>query len=329
MFSEIIGQDRAVRVLQNDISTGNLAGAYLFVGPPGVGKKMAAVSFAKTLNCRRGKRNSCNKCPSCRKIEKMSHPNLRMLSPQGESFRINQIRQLKSEIGYSLSEGKKRIWVMDEAEKLTLEAANSLLKILEEPPSSDIIILITHVSRLLPPTIISRCRVVHFLPLTSQHIQKLLKKLDDVPSHIISLVSELAQGSVSEALKLISEENIFEEREKIFELICEGEKALQEVFEISERWSHYQSSHLESMLNIFLFFLRDLLLLKSNISIPLLNQDKTEKLQDLKENYSFSQLYRGTEAVENTKFYLNANLSTQLVLEEMWLRFFYPEIKSR
>jgi len=324
-FSEIQGQDKALRILQKDLEKGNLYGAYLFVGPAGVGKKLAAINFAKALNCKESKIDGCNRCSSCIRINKMSHPNLRILSPKEESFKIEQIRQLKSNVGYKIFEGKKKVWIMDEAEKLTPEAANSLLKILEEPPPDHIIILITHAPHLLPSTIISRCRVVNFLPLKNKDICKLLQKRGDTPPHLIPLVSQLAQGSISEALKLIKEKDIFEERERILKLIQKGKKAPQEIFELSKRWHTKQSSHLETLLNMILFFLRDLLLLKLNISFPLINQDKIDKLRKLKEDYTFSQLYRGIEAIEQAKMYLNANVSPQLVLEEVWLKIFYPE----
>jgi len=272
-FREILGQSLALKILQKDLTGKDLSGGYLFTGPSGVGKKMAAISFAKTLNCKEGGTDSCEKCSSCLRIEKMSHPNLRIISPEGDSLKINQIRQLKTEVGYRIYEGKKRVWVLDEAEKLTLEAANSLLKILEEPPDDLIIILITHIPRLLPSTIISRCRVVQFLPLSNHHLCRLLKKRDDVPTHLIPLISELAQGSMGEALKLAREEDIFREREEVFRLIQEGVSISQKIFELSERWSTRQSSRLETLLNMVLFFLRDLLLLKLNPSVPLINPD--------------------------------------------------------
>jgi DNA polymerase-3 subunit delta' len=324
-FREILGQHLALKILQKDLTGKNLSGGYLFTGPSGVGKKMAAISFAKILNCREERMDSCERCSSCLRIERMNHPNLRIISPEGDSLKISQIRQLKKEAGYGIYEGKKRVWVLDEAEKLTLEAANSLLKILEEPPDDLIIILITPIPRLLPSTIISRCRTIQFLPLKSQDLCRLLKRRNDVPSHLIPLISELAQGSMSEALKLAKEEEIFREREEIFRLIQEGISISRKIFNLSQRWSTWQNFRLETFLNMILFFLRDLLLLKLASSPPLINQDKKDELLNLRNNYSFTQLYRGIEAVEQVKIFLQANVSTQLALEWMWMRIIYPE----
>lgn len=327
-FREILGQFPALSILQKDIATGNLSGAYLFIGPAGVGKKMAAVSFAKTLNCQEGSTDSCERCSCCLRIERMNHPNLRIVTPEKDSLRISQIRELKSQVTYRIYEGKKRVWILDGAEKLTLEAANSLLKILEEPPDDLIIILITAIPKLLPSTIISRCRVIQFLPLKTSHLQKLLSKEDNVSAPLVPLISELAQGSMSEALKLIKEKQLFQEREKIFQLLREGVALTQEVLDLSERWSEKESLWLDTLLNMVLFFLRDLLIIKLSSSFSLVNQDKKELLFSLKDRYSFSQLYRGVEAIEKAKTLLRANVSAQLILEWMWMRIFFPEQKG-
>jgi len=324
-FNDIRGQSLALEKIQTDIREENLSGAYLFSGPQGVGKKMAAISLAKALNCKQNSINGCERCSSCIKIEKMIHPNLRIVNPEGNYIKIEQIRRLKADSSLKIYEGRKKVWIIDEAEKLTQEAANSLLKILEEPPLHLVIILITHIPRLLPPTIISRCRIIHFSPLRDEDINEILKKQKNIKAEFIPIVSQLARGSMSEALKLIEEESILKEREKAFNLLQRGKALAKEAFTLSERWSTQKNSDIETLLNIVLFFLRDILLLKMGNDVSIINKDKEGKLLKMKEDFSLSHLCKAIETVEKSKFLLHANLSAQLILETMWMRIFYPE----
>ncbi|RLE11365.1 DNA polymerase III subunit delta' [Candidatus Aerophobetes bacterium] len=324
-FKDIRGQKSALEKIRADIKRKKLSGAYLFTGPPGVGKQMTAISFAKALNCKMDSLNGCDRCSSCVKMEKMNHPNLRIINPEGESIKIEQIRNLKTESSFRVYEGRKKVWIINEAEKLTPQAANSLLKILEEPPGYLIIILITHIPGFLPPTILSRCRVVEFSSLSCQDISEILKNKVDMPAHLIPLISQLAQGSMSEALKLVRKEEIFQEREIIFKLIQKRKSLSGEVFRLSERWSTENSSDIETLLNIVLLFLRDLLMIKIAPDVPVFNHDKANELVNIKDTYSLSQLYKGIEAVKKSKFFIQANVSCQLALEVMWMKILYPE----
>jgi len=286
---------------------------------------MAAVSFAKALNCKEDNLKGCKSCSSCLKIEKGNHPNFRMITPDGESIKINQIRTLKIELGYKIYEGKKRVWIIDEAEKLTQQAANSLLKVMEEPPGDLVLILITHLSRFLPATVLSRCKIIQFSALSAQHISEILREKAKLQEHLIPLVSGLAQGSVGEAFRLAQNEDIFQEREKIFKLVKEGKPLSAKVFELSEKWCKRESSEIEALLNMVLFFIRDILMLKIGEMPSVFNKDKVEELSSLKDKYSFSTLYKGIEAVEESKTFIQANVSTQLAIEGMWMRILYPE----
>ncbi len=321
-FSDVLGQKRAIDILRKDLDSGNLYGGYLFTGPAGVGKKLVALNFAKAINCQRKKVDCCDDCSSCRRMNKMNHPNLRLISPERGSLRIEQIRDLKTEVGCKIYEGKKKIWILDESDKLTPEASNSLLKILEEPPHNLVIILITHLPALLPATVVSRCKIIEFSPLKKTDLHNLLLK-NNTPSELIPLVSELAQGSIGEALKLVKEEEIFQEREKIFNILTGKASSLEEVFDLCENWSNKENSYFQTFLNIILYFLRDILLLKLDPACSLINVDKKQEMLNLKDNYSFRCLCEGIEVLKKVRHLLISNVSPRLTFEWMWMRLLF------
>ena len=156
MFKDIIGHNEIIKRLKNIISSGRIANAYVFSGPPEVGKEFVAINFAKSLNCLADTEKPCDKCISCKKIDSGNHPDVRQIKPEGTKLKIDQMRLLQKQGNYRAVEGKYKIYIINESEKMTPEAANSLLKILEEPPGTMVLILITSMYNALLPTIRSR-----------------------------------------------------------------------------------------------------------------------------------------------------------------------------
>jgi len=318
-FKEIRGQERVVRILQKELENSSLYGAYLFVGPRGVGKRLTALTFAKALNCEKEKIDSCERCLSCRKINHLNYSNVRMISGEDSSIKIEQTRNLKRESGYRIYEGKKRIWIIEEAGRLSLEASNSLLKILEEPPPDTIFILIVQTLEDVLPTIRSRCQIIHFSPLSPKEIEKILREKFSFDSQSISLIGKLAQGSMEEALFLIKEEEILRKREVILDSLIRN-LTIEEIIKVSKEWASYSLREWERILNIILFWFEDILLLKCKESDSLVNLDKIKELKKEKEKYSFKRLRELIELIEKVKFYLRSNVSPQLVFEFMWFK---------
>jgi len=203
-WTAIRGQPLALQMLQAHLQQGCVAPSYLFVGPEGVGKRLVAFELAKALNCECGTSDPCDQCGQCQRIARRVHPDLHELIPQGpsESIKMDQVRELLGRTALRPYMGRSCVVIIDGAERLGEEAANSLLKILEEPPCQTRFILITAKPFDCLPTIVSRCRVIHFQRLSVSVVEDLLMQVEDCDPQTAHTVSRLAQGSSSRAIEL-------------------------------------------------------------------------------------------------------------------------------
>lgn len=203
-FTKIYGQKRAVTLLKAGFKTGRISHAYLFYGPQGVGKFKTATVFAQLLNCEcPTEAEPCGLCSSCRKIASGNHPDLIVIKPDGASLKIEQMRALQEKVYFKCYEGKFKVIMIDEAHLLTVQAANSLLKVLEEPPAETVFILLADDLNKLPVTIQSRCQPLPFAYLDETVISKVLRELGkEVPPSLA-----LVQGSLSKALEMAADDD--------------------------------------------------------------------------------------------------------------------------
>jgi DNA polymerase-3 subunit delta' len=318
LFKDIKGQSQAIKILKREITTSSISGAYLFTGPTGVGKTLTALTFAKALNCKKEKMDSCDECSSCRKIEHHNHPDVRIIAPENDSIKIEQIRNLKREISYKLYEGRKKVWVIEEADKFGLAAANSILKILEEPPPQAVIILISQTKEGLLPTILSRCEVIRFFPLPLQEIEKIIAQQLPQDSDKIHILAKLARGRVKEALHLTKKENTLEIREELLNALRKNMN-LEEIFKLAAQWANYKGKELQRFFDMLLFWFRDILILGQGGEKWLINYDKVEELAREKDRYSIKEIKKIMETIEKARYYLKSNVNQKLVLESLWL----------
>ncbi|XEC95004.1 DNA polymerase III subunit delta' [Paenibacillus tarimensis] len=207
-FDTIAGQEKAKRILQHALQRGNISHAYLFSGPPGTGRFATAKAFAKALFCERQGENACGICLSCRKFEHGNQPDLLHIIPDGATIKIDQIRDLQREFAYRNGGSRRKVYIMEQADKLTIQAANSLLKFLEEPLSPLVAILITDNGQAVLPTIRSRSQWVPFSPVAPQiMLEKLIQTGE--PPLLARAAVHLASGF--EACKAIIQQEVFAE----------------------------------------------------------------------------------------------------------------------
>ncbi|AEH44468.1 DNA polymerase III, delta prime subunit [Thermodesulfatator indicus DSM 15286] len=222
-FSEIKGQEKALAILKQAQEENRLPHAYLFLGPEGVGRETTALSLFRRLLC--VKQSGCGECVPCKKFERGNHPDVEIIQPQGKSIKIEQIRELEAKLYFRPLEAERRFILFTDAEAMTREAANALLKSLEEPPAYTLFVLIAKSTEGLLPTIVSRCQVLRFRPIPKDTLKELLVKRLGITSEEAEGLAILAEGSVARALRL-AEKGYLEELARLVKAIATGKPHL-------------------------------------------------------------------------------------------------------
>ncbi len=213
---EFSSQKKASELLEKAFHGDRLNHAYLFYGPEESGKFTFSLVVAKMLNCLKG--NACGTCISCRKVDSGIHPDVSVVSPEGKNIKIEQVRQLKNLSSFRPNEGEKKVYIFQDAHKMSLPAANSLLAVLEEPPDYIVFILLVPELSLLPDTVVSRCQCIPFGRVSRKEIYHLLKTQQPQLSPVkLRTAAHAAEGSIGRALKLIGSEDWNQWRDSSFE----------------------------------------------------------------------------------------------------------------
>lgn len=324
-FSDILGQERVMERLKKSIKSKKVFHSYIFHGPEGVGKKATALSFAQALNCKNYLDDACNVCPSCKKNLSGNHPDVRIIIPggKGEKIKIDQTREIIKETYFLPYEGNYKIYIFQEAEKTSPEAAGAFLKVLEEPYPYNVFILITTNLEDLLPTIVSRCSIVKFNYLTSKTIFHILKKEKNIPEELLSPISELSYGNLKKAKE--EGEKILSDRNKIVSILSLlskvdyilSLKVAEEIIHFAKSKEKPEREVILDVLDIILLWFRDLTLLKCGVNKNLIiNRDILSGLQNEVENYNLSDLPNIIQIIKDTKTYIAryANISAALTI---------------
>lgn len=214
MFENIIGNNKIKDMLIQSVNQNTASHSYLFIGTQGIGKKMIATEFAKMLLCI-GEKKYCNNCKSCIEFNTNNNPDFLYIEPDGNSIKIEQIRYLQKKIQEKPIISEKKVYIIDNADCMTVEAQNCLLKTLEEPPEFATIILIGSNENSFLTTIKSRCMIIHFQSLKNEEIKNFLEKEYNINNTSENII-ETFQGSIGKAILLKDKK---EEYEKIQNMI--------------------------------------------------------------------------------------------------------------
>ena len=315
MKNPIIGHQHIIEQLQHTVASGRIAGAYLFVGPTGVGKETVARYFAQLIFCQQEAQppKVCGTCLACRKVDSGNHPDLQFIRPEGSLLKIGQIRELQRQVIYEPLEASRKIYILTDVDRMNPEAENCLLKTLEEPPANSVLILLTSNAQVLLPTTRSRCQILQFYPMSTQELAEILvDRFSVVPKQATSLAIA-AGGSIGKALTQI--ENGDPLTEKVPEILRETDPLA--AFKLAEDFKNNPET-----LGELVTWYRDLLFLQQGAPSELITHIYAiEELRAIVPYYSHVRIQQAIQTIFDTKSLLdNTNTNATLALEVMCLK---------
>jgi DNA polymerase-3 subunit delta' len=295
-----------------------VAHAYLFYGPEGTGKLTLAKIFAAALNCRKAKGDACGTCPSCRKANRGTHPDVIAVKPQGAFIRIVEIRNLQEKMSFRPLEGERRVFIIDDADRMNVAAANALLKTLEEPSPLNVLILVTSRPRRLPATIPSRCQRIRFSPLPVAVVSQYLQDKCGLDPDMARILATCSGGSISQALEM-NQQTYLETRDEVLNSLSSFFK--QGLISLLTMDFGKDREDAAQRLEILRTCFRDALILRETGNVDLvIYRDRMDTASMLAEKLSPSMLLRGVWVVEDAIKALEQNANKQLTLEAMMFK---------
>ena len=325
-FESIIDQERPVRILTTFLQNGTIPHALLFTGVEGIGSESTATAFAMACNCTGDNSNTtrqepnipCGICKPCRKIEAGNHPDIIRLKPSGPFIKIDQIRSLCQTLAMKPYEAKRRVVIISDAQAMNPAAGNALLKMLEEPPVRTILILVaTHTSDLLP-TVVSRCQQLRFKPISSKYLEAELVQKYGLDSKNARIITTMAGGSLSRALRMYRTHWISRRNWLIQEMDALSTGSVNRLLAFGGQLSKNKDI-LPDSLEVIKSWLRDLVVGQFNPE-QVVNQDLTQKIQQASQKMSIAVLLDKIDMIQATQNAIHAGTNLRLALEAMVLK---------
>jgi DNA polymerase-3 subunit delta' len=320
MAWQIVGHNWAVTLLRRGLASGRVAHAYLLCGPPQIGKTRLALTLAQALNCQAAD-PPCGHCPSCQKIERGAHPDVHLLTGEGAggSFKIDQVRALQREAVLSPYESRYRVYILERMDLASVEAANSLLKTLEEPPAHVVLALTAVQADALPTTVVSRCQRLDLRPVTRDLIEATLQERG-LPAEKARLLARLSGGRVGWALVAAEDDGLLARRQRALEQMLQLMAANRvERLEFARRTARDADACLD-LVEQWAIWWRDLLLAAGQGQEHLVNVDRAAELQSLAGEAGVARAWAMLNALRDTAAQLQANVNPRLALEGLLLK---------
>ncbi|MBN1661326.1 MAG: DNA polymerase III subunit delta' [Anaerolineae bacterium] len=322
---EMVGHDWAVTLLSRRLAAGQVAHAYLFAGPPRIGKTRLAIRLAQAINCD-GLQPPCGACQACVRIANATHPDVRVVQGAGiaGSLKIDQIRELQHEAVLAPYAGHYRVFILRHMDLATVEAANSLLKTLEEPPRHVVLILTAVSADALPPTVVSRCQRLDLRRVSLPAIEQTLRA-SGISTDAARLLARLSGGRVGWALDVGQDASALEQRraalDEMTRLLNAGRV---ERLAFADRQSR-DGEACRHTLELWASWWRDLLLVcaggtGSETAQHIVNVDRSDELASLARQYDLDRVYRVLVALSNAVDQLDANVNARLAVEGLLLK---------
>ncbi|MBS3811688.1 MAG: DNA polymerase III subunit delta' [Halanaerobiales bacterium] len=318
-FNIIPGQHKTKKILQDSIKNQRINHAYLFTGNNGLGKLEMAREFTRAVLCNKNGVDACGECLSCKKIEHHNHPDFKITEVLKDHKRIliDQIREMQKEISYKPYESEYKIYIINQAAKMTVQAQNSLLKTLEEPPKYAIIILINESKNELIPTIVSRCQEVKLYNQSKDVIKDYLKKHYNLSPKKSLLYATIARGKYKKAVNLSSKNDFIDNREVIIKFITNIDKKDNfAIYNFSEKLVELSDTDFP-LFELMLSLLRDILVMKRDVKDNIINFDYKELISNTVDKFDIYKIYELTGMVNKYNDYSDKNIKKELLFPSL------------
>jgi len=321
-FHDIIGNDVIINHIKNAVQFNKVSHAYIINGEKGMGKKLMATMFCMTLQCENEEEKPCMTCHSCSQMLSGNHPDVIWVSHEKpSSIGVEDIRsQINNQIMIKPYSNPYKIYIIDEAEKMTVQAQNSLLKTIEEPPAYAVIFLLTANTEILLPTILSRCIILNMRPVESDKVKQYIINQTGISEYEANIIATFANGNIGKAMNFAISSDFKKIREEIILLLKHLPEM--EVYEIVSAVKNLHEYKLEinDCIDLMMTWYRDVLLYKITKSIDdLIFKDEYKYISRQASKASYSGIETMLLAMDKAKVRLNANVNFDLAIELMFL----------
>jgi len=328
-LENILGHGKQIELLRQAIQHGRVPHAYLFVGVEGSGKRLVAENLAKVLNCQNpvnpeDKLDACDECSACKKIANGTHPDVHLVEADGKYIKTEQLRDVLKAVSYKPYEGRWKIFLINDAERLHPHSANILLKTLEEPTDRTLFVLLTAYPNLLPSTILSRCQQVRFGGIPESLLVDAIREKTELDEDEAKFYAQLAEGSLGRALSLIEGElrtvadtHLKPLTQFLSRVNLDEKDGVEALFELAGSLVR-EKEELPLILELLRSWYRDLIMWQATKDSGLLIHRRHQDLiTQHAESFSREELFRRLELVDKLTLDLAQNANKQLAVEQM------------
>lgn len=321
-FADVLGHEQTILHMKHAIQMDKVSHAYIINGEKGSGKKLLAGLFAQTLQCQKKGTEPCMECRSCRQAVSLNQPDIiRVTHEKANTISVEDIRtQVNGDIMVRPYSSPYKIYIIDEAEKLSAQAQNALLKTIEEPPVYAVILLLTANTGMLLPTIVSRCVLLDLKPVPDRMVKQYLMEQVEVPEYRADICTAFAQGNVGKAKRLAQSDSFSEMLEHALHLVKYiQEMEIPELLADLKRINEYKME-INDYLDILSVWYRDVLLFKATRDADsIVFSDELISIREKARGSSYEGLECIIKALEKAKIRLNANVNFDMALELLLL----------
>ncbi len=327
-FQDIVGHNKIIEHLKNAIRMDKVSHAYIINGEDNSGKMMLAEAFAMALQCETGGSEPCGKCRSCRQAKEHNQPDIifigrdeMMENKKTKSISVDEIRtMLNNDIVIKPYSSKYKIYIVDHAEKMNVQAQNALLKTIEEPPAYGVILLLTSNADAFLPTIRSRCILLNIKTVEEELIKKHLMKTYHIPDYKAEICAAFSQGNVGKAIQLASSDSFNEMKKDVISLVKKMEDI--EIYELAHTMKNINTykQHISEYLDLMTLWYRDVLYVKATDDVNnLIFRDEVYDIKKQAAKKSYDGIEQILQALELTRTRLKANVNFDFVIEMLLL----------